>query len=436
MPLVQSSRRRALMASRQVLWPQLATATNLSLSLFAGATSILGSRIGSASVVLGSYLEWDIEPTTGTATVKILCTTHSGDGDWAIKVDGVTKATVSLYSASTTVNQVITASFSVDTPGPTTLRLESVGSSTAVYLQQIEVTYTTPIFVRTDADLPGVVDVPPYLWSATSGTSITTTLATSYMWGSRVHTAAGNLPGWTWSWKVWLAAGTHTLQIVATAASNGGIIDFSLDGGIGAVGSIDCYASPNANNSFFSIAGVTVPVSGLYTLTATSTTKNALATDYYIPVNWMQFVRTSAANSPAIRGRETLELYPWMADDASAPAWQATASAIFYGYFYNGIALHNYLEWEVDLSAGSWSAEILHIKAGSSGIAHLLLDGVDQGQADFYAASTAYNQRSTIAFTVGESGLHTLRLAADSKNVSSSNYTIFMQLLRLTRTGD
>lgn len=428
----------ALLAARQVLWPQLASAANQSPTWAAGGSSIFGGwtlRSG-----LGTY--WEHPPLylpAGNYTTRMLCINQSNAGIVTLSLSGEDVATFDLYGGSSVANQIEVDTFTVDTPGFYTPRFTitgQTGSGNNTWINQVEIVSSSPYYTTTDALLPGVVDVPPYLYSADSGTvTWVASIHSSRMWGGHLAEITSSANWWI-EWSVWLPAGTFDLGIVAFLGTNYGIVDFTLDGS--PIGTVDFYDPVGASNALKTLSGISVGATGLHTLRLTCTSKNASSSNKFIGLNWMQFVRTAAANLPATRGRETIELYPWMADDASTTlSWLSLPSAIFYGHLHAGIAIGNWIEFSnLDLSSGSWEAEILHSKNTSYGIAHLLLDGADQGQADFFAGSLTHNQRSTIAFTVATSGLHTLRLSADSKNASSTGYYLPMQLIRLTRTGD
>lgn len=428
------------MATRQVLWPQLPSATDEPWAWSAGWGNIFGGYLTALSAV-GKYTEWQAALPAGDCIARILTYKSTNRGIYSLKLDGVEVGQVDLYAASGAPNVLVEVSFSVASAGVKTVRWECVGknASSTHYVDalcQIELVPSGTSYAPTDALLPGVVDVPPYLYSADSGTvTWVASIHSSRMWGGHLAEITSSANWWI-EWSVWLPAGTFDLGIVAFLGTNYGIVDFTLDGS--PIGTVDFYDPVGASNALKTLSGISVGATGLHTLRLTCTSKNASSSNKFIGLNWMQFVRTAAAGLPVTRGRETIELYPWMRDAASgAVVWTYLSSSIFYGHAFPSVpTIGNYLEWVVDLSAGTWEAEILHSSSNNYAIAHLLLDGVDQGQADFYLPSLTYNQRSTIGFTVGEAGLHTLRLAANSKNASSSNYYLPMQLIRLTRTGD
>jgi hypothetical protein len=62
------------------------------------------------------------------------------------------------------------------------------------------------------------------------------------------------------------------------------------------------------------------------------------------------------------------------------------------------------------------------------------LDGTDIGAVDAYAAVIEHNVRADVSsITVGTSGMHTIRVRTDDKNIASSNYFGYLVWLRLVK---
>ena len=127
---------------------------------------------------------------------------------------------------------------------------------------------------------------------------------------------------------------------------------------------------------------------------------------------------------------------------------QATASHNWDAFIVNGQSLNNgyrsshttgdatsYVEWRLPLEAGTWAMEVTHVKADDAGIMTFSLDGVDiAGSVDAYGPAVEQNVRATIAgITVASSGMHTLRVRTDAKNIASSNYFGYLVWLRLVK---
>ena len=94
----------------------------------------------------------------------------------------------------------------------------------------------------------------------------------------------------------------------------------------------------------------------------------------------------------------------------------------------------SYLEWQLPLAAGTWSMEVTHVTADDAGIMTFSIDGADIGSVDAYAPAIEENAQANIAkISVATSGMHTLRVRTDAKNVASSNYFGYLVWLRLVK---
>jgi hypothetical protein len=138
-------------------------------------------------------------------------------------------------------------------------------------------------------------------------------------------------------------------------------------------------------------------------------------------------------------------VYPALIDVNPVP--QATDSHNWDAFIVNGQSLNNgyrsshtngddtsYVEWRLPLEAGNWAIEVTYVKAEDAGVMTFSLDGVDIGSVDAYAAAIEQNARAPITgITVGSSGIHTLRVRTDAKNIASSNYFGYLVWLRLVK---
>ena len=94
----------------------------------------------------------------------------------------------------------------------------------------------------------------------------------------------------------------------------------------------------------------------------------------------------------------------------------------------------SYLEWQLPLAAGTWTMEVTHVRADDAGVMAFSVDGTDVGSVDAYAPVIEHNVRATISsITVASSGMHTLRVRTDAKNIASSNYFGYLVWLRLVK---
>jgi Collagen triple helix repeat (20 copies) len=161
---------------------------------------------------------------------------------------------------------------------------------------------------------------------------------------------------------------------------------------------------------------------------------------------------TGAAGAPGAPGTPGLQglpgvdaVYPALVDVNPIP--RASASNNWDGFIVNGASLNNgyrsshtngdatsYVEWRLPLEAGNWALEATYVKADDAGQMTFSVDGADIGMVDAYGAAIEQNVRANISgITVAASGIHTLRVRTDAKNVASSNYFGYLVWLRLVK---
>lgn len=96
---------------------------------------------------------------------------------------------------------------------------------------------------------------------------------------------------------------------------------------------------------------------------------------------------------------------------------------------------NDYMQWNFLVESGTYRLDLIHTKWASYAIFDILIDGVSVGTVDGYNASILHNVVTSITGIVLTAGHHTVRIAANGKNASSTNYTITTQSVTLTRTG-
>ncbi len=89
------------------------------------------------------------------------------------------------------------------------------------------------------------------------------------------------------------------------------------------------------------------------------------------------------------------------------------------------------------LAAGTYSAKILYLKTVTGGYFELLIDGGSVWSGvDMYAASSQMSQHSsTTGIVVVSDGLKTLTIRSNGKNVSSTDYRVYLSVLEMWRTS-
>lgn len=102
-------------------------------------------------------------------------------------------------------------------------------------------------------------------------------------------------------------------------------------------------------------------------------------------------------------------------------------------YIASTSAQNAYVEWQVALSAGTWSVFLNHYKGSDRGIYTVAIAGSTAGTIDGYNASSTSAVGSITGISVAATGVQAIRFTMATKNASSSSYfgAIFgVQLLR------
>lgn len=125
-------------------------------------------------------------------------------------------------------------------------------------------------------------------------------------------------------------------------------------------------------------------------------------------------------------------------------------SCLYNGRHSSSGAQNDLIVYDVVLAAGTWTLEIMTLKASNMGIitASLSTDGssftaidaspylASASTFDCYSAGTTYNNRvSATGITIATTGRYALQLKMATKNASSSNYLGQIQHVRLRRTA-
>jgi len=93
-------------------------------------------------------------------------------------------------------------------------------------------------------------------------------------------------------YNVLLAAGTWTVEVMAIATSNAGIITVLIDDA--SQGTMDFYAGSPSYNTIKSVTGITINSDGIYELKLKTATKNASASAYGMFLQSIELIRTGA----------------------------------------------------------------------------------------------------------------------------------------------
>lgn len=146
---------------------------------------------------------------------------------------------------------------------------------------------------RTD-DLPpgeGHITIMPFSYNSI-GQGTWAFSATANQWGGFTFlNAVGAADGDNLVFKVYLAAGTYTLEELGIKGSNHAIIDYEIDGAV--IATVDHYAAVGAYNQRSVDTGNVIATSGLKTLTMKANGKNAASSGYFMAVSTIVLWRTA-----------------------------------------------------------------------------------------------------------------------------------------------
>lgn len=112
------------------------------------------------------------------------------------------------------------------------------------------------------------------------------------------------------------------------------------------------------------------------------------------------------------------------------------ANSIYYGYKSGTGAQNNSIAWDVILTAGTWSVELMYHIANAFGVFSIQFDSVEKGMIDSYSPVYSQNARASITgISVPTSAKVELKLKMATKNDASGGYQGVIQHVRLTRTA-
>ena len=145
---------------------------------------------------------------------------------------------------------------------------------------------------------------------------------------------------------------------------------------------------------------------------------------------------TAHADIRALIGVQQVVLWP-LFPSATVGSWplEVSTTSLYNARTNAGSHVQNdYIAWDLNLSAGTWAAQLLYLQLASGGIAHLSIDGVQVGTIDTYGA-TANNVTGTVTGITVTGGTQRVQLTMATKNASSTHFRLYMQALALRRTA-
>ena len=137
-----------------------------------------------------------------------------------------------------------------------------------------------------------------------------------------------------------------------------------------------------------------------------------------------------------------VDVTAWSSVDGSGGVTYARAQNS--NYLSGGAATHvtagdaddgDWVEWDVLVDSGTYTVTMVYGSAPNRGIHDVKVDGTSLGTVDGYTAGTIRNNVASFTGVALAAGHHTIRVAINGKNASSSDYLLDVQVITLTRTG-
>jgi hypothetical protein len=261
-------------------------------------------------------------------------------------------------------------------------------------------------------------------WNALAGTAAAPNSCEFY------STGAVNAARW---WDLDLVAGPWTLDLMCQTYSAGGIISVQVDGVTQAT--IDTYSAATAYG-VRKTATINVPTSGTHRLTLLMATKHASASAYGGDISNMQLRHAAPGivrNYLAPRIVDTTAF--WSSGNTNWATLVHDASQLFDAEMQSTGDQNAEIWWYLELAAGTWDIELLHLKTVNCGIYSVRVDGAEIGTFDGYGATSRNNKATITGFRVGATGRHKLSLVMATKNASASSYVGAVTAFQLRRTA-
>jgi len=131
-----------------------------------------------------------------------------------------------------------------------------------------------------------------------------------------------------------------------------------------------------------------------------------------------------------------VRVYPEQAITVSGAglAWADVTGQAYGGIFRQTTgAINDKLTFNVALKAGGYALVVHGNKNSSRGIQAVKLDGVTQGTFDWYNATLQLNQTQNTVISIADDGLYELTSEMNSKNASSTGYTLQINYIDFLR---
>lgn len=134
----------------------------------------------------------------------------------------------------------------------------------------------------------------------------------------------------------------------------------------------------------------------------------------------------------------TLFIQPFYVDNTVQGTWTYVMDANAFGNLNFVCSTSNQndeVDWKIAFNAGTYTFRMAFRSLAGGGKAHILVDGVDVGSIDTYAAVSTYNNLGAITGATITTGVKTLSIKISDKNILSSSYGLQFATLMIERTA-
>lgn len=178
------------------------------------------------------------------------------------------------------------------------------------------------------------------------------------------------------------------------------------------------------------IASAEFDQAGVATLRLTTVGKDAASTDHTLAFDYLELVPADTRRGVRMEA-EALHTTA-KAAGTTEELFRDTAMSGTYGHKYNGHAVGDFVEYEVEIPEPGTYTILTRAKAhGTRGTYQLAVGGADQGAAQDYQGGCCYPTYNHGTKTFAQPGPVTLRFTATGKNAASTDYTLALDYLEL-----
>lgn len=222
--------------------------------------------------------------------------------------------------------------------------------------------------------------------------------------------------------------GTYKVKIRVLRFNNSGTYQLKIDG-VNQGSTFDEYFT-YGDYKIFDLGNVTFNTTGDKLFRLTCTGKNASATGYKSPTDYIQL--EPVATQPSIREAENLTVNATNKSHTISNSTQASGGQYD---LLNAGAVNDYIEYKLNVvQTGTYNVTVRVMKYSNNGTYQLKIDGTNLGSAfDTYQTSGYYKDYNLGTVTFNSTGDKLFRFTCTGKNASASGYKLPTDYIVLTK---